>query len=41
MGFDLCLMKLLEYSDIFEIQPLGASSHSYLTHPCPALPHPT
>lgn len=25
----------------FEIQPLGASGHSYLTHPCPTPPHPT
>lgn len=37
----LCLIKLLEYCDIFEIQPLEGSGPSYLTHPCPTLPHPT
>lgn len=41
MYFDLCLIKLLEYSDIFEIQPLKASGPSYLTHPSPTQPHPT
>lgn len=35
------LNKLLEYSDIFEIQQLEAPGLSFLTHPCPTLPHPT
>ena len=39
--FVLCLIKLLEYCDIFEIEPLEDSGPSYLTHPCPTLPHPT
>lgn len=37
---DLCLIKLLEYSDNFEIQPLGASGHSCFTLVCFTLPHP-
>lgn len=37
--FDLCLNKLLGYSDIFEIQPLEASGHS--SSPIPAPPYPT